>query len=328
MMNRILLSGTFFMLMSGCAAIGGSNLPKTPGEVASNYGYIPLDPLPVDQMDKPGSCRRVASASASEKAKGTASLMEAFPDLAIRFAIGEFSANGQLQFGPSKVTSKGSAYRAVLDYVNVDVIPVEFRARKLVRQPGNPDTWFPLSFVVDPNFKPGADVVGYEARIIRAGTKNIDSKRSLSTAGINSDDESTFETITFPVYVGVGLRLSADIRVLEGGIELNGLGTIGAQADAKNLTGTLAVQTLGVTGKSIATTLPLPNKLDQTTIENGLLSIGTSRAILYSTGNDGVTPRPRIVGLYSPVGSDPRLINAIYSELSGASIPWQSPCGN
>jgi hypothetical protein len=33
-----------------------------------------------------------------------------------------------------------------------------------------------------------------------------------------------------------------------------------------------------------------------------------------------------VVGLYSPVGSDPRLINAIYSELSRERPPWQHPC--
>lgn len=327
-MNRFLLSGACFMLMSGCAAIGGSNLPKTPGEVASSYGYIPLDPLPVHQIAGPRSCRSASSISASEKAKAAPSLIESFPDLAIRFAIGEFSANGQLQFGPSKVTSKGSAYRAVLDYVNVDVIPVEFRARKLIREPGKSDTWVPLSFVVDRNYNVGAEIIGYEAIVVRVGMENVKSGRMPSRAGINPDDDGSFEIITFPIYVGVGLRLSADIRVLEGGIELNGLGTIGAQADAKNLTGTLTVQTLGITGKAIATTLPLPSKLDQTTIENGILSIGTSRAILYNTGNDGVTPKPRVVGLYSPVGSDSRLINAVYSELSGVSIFWQSPCGH
>lgn len=313
------------MLLSACTSVGG-RLPKTLGEQASNYGYIPLDPLPVNQMKGADSCSDEEFLVASRKEPPWAPILESLPDLAIRFAVAEFSGEGELTFGPSKFTTKGKAYRAVLDYVNVDVIPVEFNVRKLVRKSGNQDTWFPLSHVVDTDNLGPATVIAYEANILRAGQKDVSSSRALSASGLNADDPSTFDRVTFPVYVGVGLRLTADIRALEGGINLSGLGTIGAQADAKNLTGTLTVQTLGVTGKSIATTLPLPSKLDQTTIENGILAIGTSRAVLYNTGVDQVTASPRVVGLYSPVGSDARLVNALYSELSGVRVPWLRPC--
>lgn len=314
-----------FMMLSGCATVGGS-LPKTLGEQASNYGYIPLDPLPVGQVEGADNCNVKSLQGVSTRSDAWAPILEALPDLAIRFAVAEFSAGGELTFGPSKFTTKGKAYRAVLDYVNVDVIPVEFAVRKLVRVSGYDDKWFPLSYVTDSKMLGGESVIAYEARIVRAGLKEVSSSRAFSGSGSNGADLTTFEPVTFPVYVGVGLRLSADIRALEGGINLSGLGTIGAQADAKKLTGTLTVQTLGVTGRSIATTLPLPSKLDQTTIENGILAIGTSRAVLYNTGTDQVTSNPRVVGLYSPVGSDPRLVNALYSELSGIRVPWERPC--
>lgn len=300
-----------FIPLSGCATIGGLKPPKTPAEQASNYGYIPLDPLAVNQLGIAESCK--------ESNRQDVPILEALPDLAIRFAVAEFSAGGELTFGPSKFTTKGKAYRAVLDYVNVDVVPVEFEVRKRVG--GN---WFPLS--ENTSLRGDPRVEAYEAFITRAGEIDFTSKRKINLAASDGSDKKTFERVTFPVYVGVGLRLSADIRALRGDINLSGLGVIGAQADAKNLTGTLTVQTLGVTGKSIATSLPLPSKLDQTTIENGILAIGTSRAILYNTGADQVVSNPRVVGLYSPVGSDPRLINALYSELSGIRVPWPRPC--
>ena len=81
-----------------------------------------------------------------------------------------------------------------------------------------------------------------------------------------------------------------------------------------------------MTGKSI--TLPLPSKLDQTTIENAILSIGTMRASLYAADLDdgSVYLQPRIVGLYSPIGGDPLFINAVYSELSKQRPRWLAPC--
>jgi len=325
-MRKLIAFSMPVSMLAACSTIGQTGLPATLGEQASNYGYIPLDPLPVDQVDGADSCDRREPQAVSSGFSQWAPILEALPDLAIRFAVAEFSAGGELTFGPSKFTTKGKAYRAVLDYVNVDVIPVEFAVRKLVRITGEPDKWYPLSYVPDSKRVAGQGVVAYEARIIRAGLKDVDSTRSQTGSGINFSDPNTFERVTFPIYVGVGLRLSADIRALEGGINLSGLGTIGAQADAKNLTGTLTVQTLGVTGKAIATTLPLPSKLDQTTIENGILAIGTSRAVLYNTGTDQILASPRVVGLYSPVGSDPRLVNALYSELSGIRVPWARPC--
>jgi hypothetical protein len=248
-------------------------------------------------------------------------ILDALPDLAIRFAVAELSGSGQLSFGPSKITSKGSAYRAVLDYVNVDVVPVEFRVRKRIVSAFGKEEWA----LVSQQVPAGAHITAYDAEVVGAPTP-ANPTPSIFDELRGPQSAAQYERITVPIYIGIGLRLSADIRALEGGINLSGLGSIGAQADAKKLTGTLTVQTLGVTGKAIATVLPLPNKLDQTTIENAILAIGTSRAILYNTGIDQVKTSARVVGLYSPVGSDPRLINALYSEISGARIPWARPC--
>ena len=317
-MQKALAASCLAGFLASCATIGGE-LPKTPGELASNYGYIPLDPLPVAQTMLARSCTEAVGAGG--KPPQWKPMLEALPDLSIRFAVAELAGNGQLAFGPSKVTAKGSAYRAILDYVNVDVVPVEFRIRRRIVNKVGDEKWAFVSQSL-----PGEwNTVAYEAEIVGA-PESAHPTPSIWDKLRQPQIAENYERVTVPVYIGLGLRLSADIRALEGGINLSGLGSIGAQADAKRLTGTLTVQTLGVTGKAVATALPLPNKLDQTTIENGILSIGTSRAILYNTGADQITTSPRIVGLYSPLGSDPRLINAFYSALSGYQLLWARPC--
>ena len=52
-----------------------------------------------------------------------------------------------------------------------------------------------------------------------------------------------------PVYVGVGLRLTANITVSEGKVDLGNLFALGVAAQAKQVTGTMVVQTLGVSGQ-------------------------------------------------------------------------------
>lgn len=307
------------LCLGGCTTIGGpfspalspSGLPRTPGEIASNYGYVPLDPLAI-YVDKAKDGSRCESLP----------LLEVLPDIAVRFAVAEVDASGGLNFGPSKTTVQGETYRAVLDYVNVDAIPIDFVVRKQIVDQVMNTRWIKVSAPVPPDYK----VAGYEAHYVgRSG----DVPQPVPTVKVG--EAESYERVTIPVYVGIGLRLSADIRANKGDITLSGLGAIGAQAEAKNLSGTLTVQTLGVTGKSIAVALPLPSKLDQTTIESGILAIGGSRAILYTAASaaqtsDKVTAQPRIVGLYSPIGSDPRLINAVYSELSRAKPYWEHPC--
>ena len=320
---RRLLVAVFLLFLAGCTTIGASknDLPPTLGEQASGYGYIPLDGLAVDQTLESDSCKgwrefsERGMFSTANELKGERAgsdpfkpLLETLPDISVRFAVAAFDSYGALTYGPAKITSKYHSYRAVLDYVNVDAIPVS------------------LWITAFQNSKP------IKLSDARGNGKKIDAyevKVQLRNTPAGSTHE-TSELVTLPVYVGVGMRLTADVTALEGGIPLISLGTIGLEAAAKRLTGTLTVQTIGITGESVAASLPLPSKLDQTTIENGILSIGSNRAVVYrdqSKGN-GITTTPRVVGLYSPIGSEPALINAIYSELSRERPQWARPCNS
>ena len=311
-MIRTMLLVSAAMLVSGCAVVGAGGLPDTPGAKASSYGYVPLDPLSVDQTQIADSCKELGASGEAVP------LLDALPDLAIRFAVADIDASGGLTFGPSKITAEGGTYRAVLDYVNVDAVPVDFLIRKRIGSPNYAVGWESANYRLDPT--KGEYLDGYEARIV-----------DPRAPALARNEKDKYESITVPIYIGVGLRLSADIRAAKGNINLSGLGVIGAQAEAKSLSGTLTVQTLGVNGSSLAMALPLPNKLDQTTIEAGILAIGSSRAMLYTAGVSGtaterIIATPRVVGLYSPIGSDPALINALYSELSRVRPQWARPC--
>ena len=305
-----ILATTSITLMLPACSSTMLGLPKTPGEVASNYGYVPLDPLAIDQLEDADSCKEL-----KENTRQFVPVLDALPDLAVRFAVADVDATGGLTFGPSKLTSEGGTYRAVLDYVNVDAVPVVFYVGQVIGSAGST-----TSEIKGPNYRTRSDLgeylIEWRVRVLGPG---------------ETQDADLSHLVTVPVYIGVGLRLSADIRSLKGNISLSGLGVIGAQAEASNLSGTLTVQTLGVNGAALAMALPLPNKLDQTTIEAGILAIGTSRAMLYTSGVSGtagekIVVTPRIVGLYSPIRSDPGFINAIYAELSRVRPQWLRPC--
>ena len=92
------------------------------GEQYSGYGYIPLDGLSVREISDSATCFGEADGKKVEWARRP--LLESLPDISVRFAVGELSARGGLAFGPVKITAEGGDYRAVLDYVNVDAVPI------------------------------------------------------------------------------------------------------------------------------------------------------------------------------------------------------------
>lgn len=337
MPNRTLLALACSALLTGCATV---TLPKTQGETASGYGYVPLDPLPIDQASGADSCSVGADGATSTAARAQetedAGLLAKLPDQTVRFAVGVVDqTKGTVSFGPVTLTSKGLNYQAVLDYTQADAVPVQFWYRPIVS--GAPDNkgFMALTIEHDPT------ITGYDVRTSIAQTIDAQLRRQnpLKTEAELADmkaaalsQEATdrradgFRDLTVPIYVGVGLRVTADIFSRSGGISITGLSAIGADAEVNKLVGRLTVQSLGVTGKSI--TLPLPSKLDQTTVENAILAIGTMRASFYAAdlGDGSVYLQPRIVGLYSPIGGNPLFVNAVYSELSKQRPRWLAPC--
>ena len=352
---RLLILTALIVTLSGCK-LTDIGLSKTLGEKSSGHGYIPLDGLAVDQRFGADSCKNRTNSNESpsstsnesppsinnqsesatkcceQATEGSSStnccnqvereflpLLESLPDISVRFAVASFDTNGGLNFGPVKVTKKDKNYRAILDYVNVDTIPVRFWVTAY-----NKTGAVELSTAVE-----GLTADYYEVQLYNEEAhckeRSICEKSTDSTSKVEHR-----RLVSIPVYVGIGMRLSADITAQKNDIAITSLGSLGLEAAAKNITGTLAVQTIGISGLSIATALPLPSSLDQTTIENGILAIGSSRAIVYRSGSEdgkrGIYTTPRVVGLYSPIGSDPKLINEIYSELVGKRPVWHRPC--
>jgi hypothetical protein len=249
-------------------------------------------------------------------------ILEALPDISVRFAVRSLKGGAQGGFGPVATTVKGENYEAILDYVNNDAVPVTFAVRRVVRETiqtesgGEPTTRTRTALLTETSSD--QRTVAFEAEVIR-------DNNSVKTAVELADDEN-FTEVTFPIYIGIGLRLTANVIALEGGVNISALGQISAESE--KLAGNLAVQAIGVNGTLVGGAIPTPNKLDQTTIENAILAIGSSRTALYANIDDvsRVNLTPRVVGLYSPIGSDPRLINAIYSALAKTPPDWKRPC--
>jgi hypothetical protein len=121
-----------------------------------------------------------------------------------------------------------------------------------------------------------------------------------------------------PLYVGVGLRLKASITVNEGDVDLGNLFSIGMAAQAKKVTGTLVVQTLGITGGEVTALVPMPTEISPTSIQNAIMALATIKSKIYDAGTK-ITPRT--MGFYNVLGGGQDVVNELISDcLQGNAI--------
>lgn len=193
------------------------------------------------------------------------SITKILTDETIRLAIGSINGFANISYGRDFIGYRGKRYLVILDYIKYTTIP-------------------------------------YTVNVWRDSTQvHI---RYLTTGPPSQtppyDDKNAFysETSTLPLYVGVGLRITADVTVNTDSLSLDLFG-LGVAASANKANGTLVVQTLGVSGENISPLLPLPSKLNETTIENAIVSLGTIKAKIYEPAT---IIAPKVLGFYNNIG--------------------------
>jgi hypothetical protein len=210
-------------------------------------------------------------------------IMNSLPDETMRLAIGRISGSGSVTFGPVATGYKGSSYVVVLDYI-------KFNTRSLGAS----------------LFK--AEITPSVGLSLPSGFSKVESGLWLKAILAKEGEADTI----VPVYVGVGLRLTATVTVHQGSVNLGSLFALGLAAQAKQVSGTLVVQTLGISGENISTIIPMPAEINSSTIQNAILSLGSIKAKMYETET---IITPRVVGVYNNLGGGSETINGFISSL-------------
>lgn len=310
--------------LSACAGLIERPMPVTAGEAASGYTYVPIDPNRVNiSMD---SCRidydRIGVGA------NKIGLLGLLPDNAVRMSMEVSDAGGKITYGTSKLEASGAYYRLTADYVNSDTVNKNFWIRRTLmavqQKEGRDDKG--VIFKAASVARVGVSVRGEigmenyrganrETIDYMAGTDSYDVRSSRPEQIFAGE----YEEFNIPIYVGIGLRIVAEGRSLKSNANISGIGVVGAEAEAKNLIGSLTVQTLGVNSQAVASALPVQSELSRTTAENAFVAIGSIKAMLHQTDT---IKTPRVVGLYLPIPGGKPLVNAIISELSKSPVFW------
>ncbi len=280
-------SATVIALLS-LTACGPLLPPQTPAAFFSGYSYVPLDPLPVKVVDGP-NCG---------PGKPRGKLLDVLPDNAVRIAVRQLSGSASLGFGPAaQLGYEGNSYEVVLDYINADVAN--------------------LRFAYDPPRPNG--------RGSRGALESGAAAASLTRIEEGAADPPNKNVVVIPVYVGVGLRLTAIVTVHKGKVNLSSLGALSAKAEAGQVSGSMIVQTLGITGPKVTTALPIPSELNPSTIQAAIVSLGAVRALIPDA--PGTVLKPRVTGIYNPIqGADQTVIHKVVSKLVEKPVEWTMDC--
>ncbi|UZP66424.1 hypothetical protein N1030_12485 [Desulfovibrio mangrovi] len=189
--------------------------------------------------------------------------LKLFPDETMRLAVGEIQSDGSISFGMAHIGNANSSYKVILDYAKSDTKP--------------------LHFIVTPASNQSPMKLEYYS---------IDNKELPTLT------HGQYMT-TLPAYVGVALRITADIKVLKGKVDLANMLSLGIAAQAGNITGTLTIQTLGISGEPVTSALPLPNEVSKASIQSAIQAMGTIKAKLYDKNTH---IQPRFIGYYNYLG--------------------------
>lgn len=245
--------------------------PPSPSDLLSSrngpsYGYTPLDPLPafIDPKLIEG-----------EGEKADYSLINTLSDETMRIAIGSSHGSAGVTYGQQVIGTKGNRYVVVLDYI-----------KYLTKA-------FPVIVTKDSS--------GKHIENIQAFDEN-DSDETISdmVEFITNSKEGQITAVenVVPIYIGVGLRITADVQIRTDSLNLDlfGLGVAASQGKAS---GTLVVQTLGVTGENISALIPVASELNKNTIENAIMSLGAIKAKMYESKT---ILAPKVLGFYNNIG--------------------------
>lgn len=337
----------FVFTLTGCFT---DNPPsQTTTAHISGYSYIPIDPLAVNL---PNSIKSVSGSNLFKTLPDNA--------VRVSFAEKDQSGNLNYGSSGLSVSNGDYRIVVDYINADTAILSVRIRRTVLCRTNGEDTFVKVVPVDVSPNSLPRGYITNsdfYNVTVVRTNglnTNQTTDNNRFSNAGSNVANESVLldetshsffnsptttlsnsqdtlrrqydealyqgKQYNIPIYVGVGLRVTADFRTLQANLNISGLGVASGGAQGNAVSGTLALQTLGVNGKGIAAALPsFPLKLDENAVENAVNALGTIKAALY---DPDTYVYPRIVGLYLPLRGNQQLVNSIIAQMSDDTIIW------
>ncbi|WP_299627559.1 hypothetical protein [uncultured Tenacibaculum sp.] len=232
---------------------------------AQKSSYIPIDPLPVITYIESGY-------KTTNK-----DYLEKLPDETTKFSsidIEKKASANYLNFVDAK--KKNSHYEVIFDWIKYSSIhalaidSINNKAKLILKKD---------DFTI---------ITDQEINLLN----NTDSDFIRET-------ESKYDIVK--IIMGVGIRMTAKIKVKKRNLSITDVFGLGAEASDGNIEGSIEINTLGITGESVTSLVPLPTEINKSTIQSLLSNVAAIREKIYTMERNPesflkVQITPRVIG--------------------------------
>lgn len=256
--------------------------------------YVPIDPLPV---------RLIVDKNYEYTNKD---VLEQLPDETAKFASRDLSKSidgGYISF--IATSSKDNRYEVIFDWIKysaVNALVIKEGKAALIVQP---EDFFKTHSLQDLN---GDVWLHKNDSLINSISKKI-----------------PYDGDIIKVIMGVGVRMIAKIKTKKKNVKITDVFGLGIAASNNQIEGSIEINTLGITGESVTSLIPLPTEINKGSIQNLLSNVAAVREKIYTIEKNKedflkVMITPRVIG-YQNLSSTKYTLNQISSYLY-KSIPY------
>ncbi len=303
------------LLIVGCGAVSKNSSLEELNENANRVttvmkGYQPIDPIQLKV----------------EKENDTLSfkdIISEFPNEATRVAVGKINQSGSLTFGSFNIARKGESYSVIIDYIKyiTTAIPASYAeshsTKKYIDYAKNNYNFLNenLDSIKIPEKLKSMHVLLSEYTLSTNYGSVDEFNAELQSPNQNLRlNKAQTHNIKIPVYVGIGLRIQASVTALKDSVNLGSLYGLGAAASQNKLSGTLIIQSLGISGENISPIIPIPDRINESTIQAAMQSLATIKSKIYDKKTK-ITPQVVAFGLpYSINGAKDLIESSLHTS--------------
>ncbi|MCF0075184.1 hypothetical protein LZD49_32170 [Dyadobacter sp. CY261] len=263
-------------------------------------GYQPIDPVRLPKSEK--------------EEFGT---IDCLPNEASRLVIGKLDNLGTLSYGSFNVARKGQSYSVIVDYIKYQTLSLSAQYAESNKIISNDEyknlvKAQPSLMGILPHFQvevidgkiDDATKINPKKIIYTEQQLKIDQGKIQKSSFRFIPESSEFSeynvdnALNIPVYVGIGLRIQANITALKDSVNIGNLFGLGFAASENKIVGSLVIQTLGISGEKISSALPIPDKINESTIQAAIQAVGVIKSKIYDKDTH---LSPQIVAFSLPV---------------------------
>lgn len=325
MIIRYLFLVSFFGL-SACSTIQtyprGLSFGKTYAEQRAGFTYVPIEPLKVDITSSDIGTRKLTKND----------ILYALPDNSVRIASRKISGFGTTDIGTIGVNTgyAGNSYEVIIDYVTTETVNVRFKGYwqsfdtnkfgEIILRDNKKKSFYqrPINTKASGECTPeNKEGCGTTWKLIITAIEHPNKEDEyiyLENNPVTVVEETPFN---IPVYIGLGLRIKANVTIIEGSIDFTGLGAITTAVEKGEASGSISVQTIGVTGPAPRMNLKMINEITENTVIDQIQTLASVKTAIE--GSDTIIS-PRVVGFHNTAGMDTHGINIVHGLLAQHKI--------